>query len=87
MLSFTPAGVVEGGRVGPGATAPLETYQNSFRRGDNRLYLLGRKELRMVGLQTWNQRVEAYVDAGDWLEALALALDQYETEVRGWARG
>jgi vacuolar protein sorting-associated protein 8 len=87
VLSITPAGPSSSSsspdQVSPtsGERPPVETYQNSFRRGDGRLYLLGKKELRVVGLQSWSQRIEAFVEVGEWLEALALALDHYETEV------
>jgi len=39
------------------------------------MYVLGTNELATVRLQPWPARVEALVDAGEWLEALALALD------------
>jgi len=91
-LNFTPAGMLDqqpstpigGGPVVANKSRPggsLETYQNSFRCGDDKLYILGRKELRFVGLQSWMQRIDVYVNQGEWLEALALALDHYEAEV------
>jgi len=33
-------------------------------------------------VQTWNQRVDGLVDDGEWLKALALALDHYEAAVK-----
>lgn len=48
-------------------------------RNENLLFFLGAKELLRFRLQTPQQRVEALIDAGEWLEALALALDEYPT--------
>lgn len=61
--------------------APLGTYHNAFRACEGRLYLLGRQELRAVRVQRWSQRVESLVQAGEWLEALAVALDHYEQKI------
>jgi hypothetical protein len=47
---------------------------------EDRVYLLGRHELRSLGRQTWAQRVAALMAQGDWLEGLALALDCYARE-------
>ncbi|TYZ62419.1 hypothetical protein PybrP1_008661 [[Pythium] brassicae (nom. inval.)] len=54
------------------------SFSNSFRGGDNILYLLGLKELQTARVQPWTQRIDTLVDEGEWLEALALALDHYE---------
>lgn len=72
--------------AGSGATstpppAPLGTYHNAFRACEGRLYLLGRQELRAVRVQGWSQRVESLVQAGEWLEALAVALDHFEQKI------
>lgn len=63
------------------APAPLGTYHNAFRACEGRLYLLGRQELRAVRVQGWSQRVESLVQAGEWLEALAVALDHFEQKI------
>lgn len=60
---------------------PLGTYHNAFRACEGRLYLLGRQELRAVRVQSWSRRVESLVQAGEWLEALAVALDHYEQKI------
>lgn len=54
------------------------SFSNSFRGCDNILYLLGLKELQTARVQPWTQRIDSLVDEGEWLEALALALDHYE---------
>ncbi|GLE02031.1 hypothetical protein PINS_up010869 [Pythium insidiosum] len=54
------------------------SFANSFRGCDNILYLLGLKELQTARVQPWTQRIDTLVDDGQWLEALALALDHYE---------
>ena len=63
------------------APPPLGTYHNAFRACEGRLYLLGRQELRAVRVQGWSQRVESLVQAGEWLEALAVALDHFEQKI------
>ncbi|TMW56924.1 hypothetical protein Poli38472_002849 [Pythium oligandrum] len=54
------------------------SFSNSFRGCDNILYLLGLKELQTARVQPWTQRIDTLVEEGQWLEALALALDHYE---------
>ncbi|RLN59997.1 hypothetical protein BBJ28_00001358 [Nothophytophthora sp. Chile5] len=54
------------------------SFSNSFRGCYNILYLLGLKELQTARVQPWTQRIDSLVDEGEWLEALALALDHYE---------
>lgn len=65
----------------PSPPAALGTYHNAFRACEGRLYLLGRQELRAVRVQGWSQRVESLVQAGEWLEALAVALDHFEQKI------
>lgn len=65
----------------PPPPPPLGTYHNAFRACEGRLYLLGRQELRAVRVQGWSQRVESLVQAGEWLEALAVALDHFEQKI------
>ncbi|CAN0407263.1 unnamed protein product, partial [Ectocarpus sp. 13 AM-2016] len=65
----------------PPPPLPLGTYHNAFRACEGRLYLLGRQELRAVRVQGWSQRVESLVQAGEWLEALAVALDHFEQKI------
>jgi hypothetical protein len=54
------------------------SFANSFRTCGGALYLLGLKELQVARVQTWAQRIETLKEDGEWLEALALALDHYE---------
>lgn len=61
--------------------AAVGTYHNAFRACEGRLYLLGRQELKTVRVQGWSQRVDSLVQAGEWLEALAVALDHYEQKI------
>lgn len=63
------------------AAAAVGTYHNAFRAYEGRLYLLGRQELKTVRVQGWSQRVDSLVQAGEWLEALAVALDHYEQKI------
>ncbi|CAN0191491.1 unnamed protein product, partial [Ectocarpus sp. 12 AP-2014] len=65
----------------PSPPLPPGTYHNAFRACEGRLYLLGRQELRAVRVQGWSQRVESLVQAGEWLEALAVALDHFEQKI------
>lgn len=67
--------------AGPGSATPMGTFHNAFRACEGRLYLLGRQEMRAVRVQGWSQRVESLVQAGEWLEALAVALDHYEQKI------
>ncbi|KAE8894331.1 hypothetical protein PF005_g2638 [Phytophthora fragariae] len=54
------------------------SFSNSFRGCYNILYLLGLKELQTARVLPWTQRIDLLVDDGEWLEALALALDHFE---------
>jgi hypothetical protein len=59
-----------------------ESFQNSFRSCDGHLYCLGHSALQTVRIQSWSQRIEALVEDGEWLEALALSLDHYEVSIK-----
>ncbi|KAI9917824.1 hypothetical protein PsorP6_012615 [Peronosclerospora sorghi] len=54
------------------------SFSNSFRGCYNILYLLGLKELQTARILPCTQRIDLLVDDGEWLEALALALDHYK---------
>nr|CCA20847.1 vacuolar protein sortingassociated protein 8 putati [Albugo laibachii Nc14] len=54
------------------------SFSNSFRGCDSILYLLGLKELQTARVQPWTQLVDSLSQEGEWLAALALALDNYE---------
>ena len=81
----TGGGADDAGAAGAAAASrqppPRGTYHNAFRACEGRLYLLGRQELRAVRVQGWSQRVESLVQAGEWLEALAVALDHFEQKI------
>ena len=55
----------------------VKSFQNTFRSMDQRLYLLGRRELQVARVQTWMERVRQLKSAGEWIEALLLALDHH----------
>ncbi|CAM9616683.1 unnamed protein product, partial [Phaeothamnion confervicola] len=46
------------------------------------LYVLGRERLRAAKVQGWVQRIDGLIVQGEWLEALAVALDHYEEHIR-----
>jgi vacuolar protein sorting-associated protein 8 len=58
------------------------TFQNSFRACDSRLLLLCQEELKSVTVVGARPRISALENDGEWLEALALALDHYENTIR-----
>jgi hypothetical protein len=57
------------------------TFQNSVRSSDKRLMVLCQEELRCVSILGARQRISSLEADGEWLEALALALDHYESTV------
>ena len=72
------------------AAAPTEksetyfctTFQNSFRSCDKRLLLLCQEELKSVSVVGALPRISGLENDGEWLEALALALDHYENTIK-----
>ena len=62
--------------------APASSFESTFRAADGALYVLGKSELRVAKLQAWTERVEALVVGNEWMDALALALDQYEAIIK-----
>ena len=57
------------------------TFQNSIRSSDNYLIVLCQEELKCVSILGIQQRITALENDGEWLEALALGLDHYESTV------
>lgn len=57
------------------------TFQNSFRACDSRLLMLCQEELKSVSVVGARPRISALENDGEWLEALALALDHYENTI------
>lgn len=58
------------------------TFQNTLRSSDNRLLLLCQEEVRSISILGAKRRISALEEDGEWLEALALALDHYESTVK-----
>ncbi|CAM9254380.1 unnamed protein product, partial [Chrysoparadoxa australica] len=50
--------------------------------GDGKLYVLTGDRMLVAQAQSWEQRVDGLVAAGEWLEGLVVALDHYEAEVK-----
>ena len=58
------------------------TFQNSIRSSEDRLIVLCQKEVKTLSILGIQQRVTALEELGEWLEALALALDHYEFTIK-----
>jgi len=58
------------------------TFQNSMRSSDKRLLLLCQNEVRSISILGAKQRISSLEEDGEWLEALALALDHYENTIK-----
>jgi hypothetical protein len=58
---------------------PKPGYSSTFRACDGGLYALGSTALVVVRISSWIQQVNALVAGGEWLEALAVALDYHES--------
>jgi hypothetical protein len=58
------------------------TFQNSIRASDDRLMVLCQNEVKNISIVGSKQRILALEQDGEWLEALALALDHYENTVK-----
>jgi vacuolar protein sorting-associated protein 8 len=61
--------------------APSTAFQNTIRYNDNRLMILCKSELQCISLVGARRRISSLEEDGEWLEALALALDHYEYTV------
>lgn len=61
--------------------ASATTFQNSIRCSDDRLMVLCQSEVKCVSVVSARRRISALEEDGEWLEALALALDHYESTV------
>ena len=57
------------------------TFQNSIRSSDDRVMVLCREELRCISIVGAKRRISSLEEDGEWLEALALALDHYESAI------
>ncbi|KAL3790130.1 hypothetical protein ACHAW5_000828 [Stephanodiscus triporus] len=58
------------------------TFMNSIRSSDNRLLVLCQGEIKEITALGMRQQIMSLEDGGQWLEALALALDHYESSIK-----
>lgn len=58
------------------------TFMNSIRSNDNRLLVLCQEEVKQLTVSSITQQISALEEGGQWLEALALALDHYESTIQ-----
>jgi len=58
------------------------TFQNSIRSDSNRLFVLCQEELRSISILGIRERITTLEEDGEWLEALAVALDHYESTIK-----
>ena len=66
-----------------GLPSPMcTTFQNSFRCSDDRVLVLCQEEVKSVSILNAKRRISALEEDGEWLEALALALDHYENTIK-----
>ena len=65
----------------PLAPVSCITFQNSIRSSDDRLLVLCQESIRCSSIIGARRRISALEEDGEWLEALALALDHYESSV------
>jgi vacuolar protein sorting-associated protein 8 len=59
-----------------------KTFQNTLKANDNRILILCQEEVRSVEILGAKRRISALEEDGEWLEALALALDHYENTIK-----
>lgn len=58
------------------------TFQNSIRSSEDRLLVLCPTEVKTLSILGIQQRMSILEEGGEWLEALALALDHYESTIK-----
>lgn len=58
------------------------TFMNSIRSNDNRMLVLCQEEVKQITVLGIRQQIASLEDGGQWLEALALSLDHYESTVQ-----
>ena len=63
------------------SAATCATFLNSTRCSDDRLMVLCQNEMRCISIVGAKRRISALESDGEWLEALAFALDHYENTV------
>lgn len=65
----------------PDSSSSCTTFLNSIRCNDDRLMVLCQEELKCISIVGARRRISSLEEDGEWLEALALALDHYESTV------
>jgi hypothetical protein len=65
----------------PSGAAARTTFMNSIRSNDNRLLILCQQEIKQITVMGMREQIKSLEDGGQWLEALALALDHYESSI------
>ena len=58
------------------------TFMNSIRSSDNRLLVLCQTEITEITVLGMREQIMSLEEGGQWLEALALALDHYESTIQ-----
>eukprot|EP00985_Skeletonema_marinoi_P020986 scaffold12631_cov133-Skeletonema_marinoi.AAC.6 len=61
--------------------AARTTFMNSIRSNDNRLLILCQEGIKQITVMGMREQIKSLEDGGQWLEALALALDHYESSI------
>ncbi|GFH54581.1 hypothetical protein CTEN210_11057 [Chaetoceros tenuissimus] len=59
-----------------------KAFQNTIRSNEDRLLILGEKEVKTMSIVGIRERISALEEDGEWLEALALALDHFEFTIK-----
>ena len=80
-LSRTAEKVNSEGILGSASSACCATFLNSTRCSDDRIMMLCQDDLRCISIVGARRRISALEADGEWLEALAFALDHYENTV------
>ena len=77
-MQVDPAAAAAAGAAAARRPVARRCVENSFRGGDGSLYLVGVRCLLKARTQSWEEQKNALVEAGLWLDALALALNYFE---------
>jgi hypothetical protein len=67
------------GTLPPALKARLSSsFQNSFTVCEGHLYILATDRVLDARMKSWTERIDTMIEDGEWISALALALDHYE---------
>lgn len=80
-LVYAEFSLSRGAGASPRRPEACTTFMNSMRSSDSRLLVLCRGEVKQVTILGMKQQIMSLEEGGQWLEALALALDHYESTV------